>query len=551
MVAFLVVAASLVWSAEPAAACSCEDLSPAGRLAVSEAAFIGTLAGTGEGSTLQMVGYRFEVRRWLGGPFDSGEIWVDSDPEEDSCGFGNIGGGPVAVFLYRVDRERPTSGLCSVISAERAIAGLQPPGVDSGGGPATIAMVEPQNKPHLWLLDDEGNRVAFAESDPAASEREGLRDASVCPGGRTIAEQWLEPTDPGTLVIRDLATMDVEATVPLPGVGQALEFRCTSGDPVEVMTRTLEGDTLATHRLGVEGVMGEPVTVEVPDTSQGRDPAASGNTAVRWTLTRVQTTDLATGVTTDRYETAPQPEGEVQRQAIHGVAVNPSGTKLALLESFALRGSASSLVLIDLEADTVVMVRSPEDGWGQISWLDDRWISLIGRARISVVDSTNLEAEPRIQQGASHGWPALADDRLFVFQQGGLDAIDFNSGARVNLTTGIDHQPYGLQVLALDEPLTITGEFVERVDPEGATVESIGWAPTAEPSEPAESSEPAEFPSEDASSNDGDEENAIPADDSEAGPVSADGGGAAPLLVGVAGLGLAALAGVMFARRRG
>jgi hypothetical protein len=121
----LILTASLLTFAGPAAACSCAVLEPGLMLEGSAYAFIGTVTGRepqGQGEVGGQVVYRFEVDTVFQGEV-APEVGIVSAANSAACGIEAPVGTRLAVFAY-LEEGQLSSNLCSVTDPQSMITAL-------------------------------------------------------------------------------------------------------------------------------------------------------------------------------------------------------------------------------------------------------------------------------------------------------------------------------------------------------------------------------------------------------------------------------------------
>lgn len=183
----LLAAVLVAIPAARADACSCALLSAPEMLDNHEAAFVGTLIDRSDAVAQDAnfgptVIFTFEVEQWLKG--DLGETMaVQSASDGAACGFEIPVGERAAIFLYRQGTGWG-SGLCSTLSAEVALAAMEPL-VTGSVDPPFAVLYGGSGPQRLLLIDAQGDIISLA---PDGDDPAWLNSVSVCPGGQRIVE---------------------------------------------------------------------------------------------------------------------------------------------------------------------------------------------------------------------------------------------------------------------------------------------------------------------------------------------------------------------------
>lgn len=210
----LLASVLVVARAGGASACSCVPFAPEEALERSDAAFVGRLVGR-SGLVSSALGgearWTFEVERSVKG--DLGErVAVRSPVSGAACGF-ELAEGERAGVLIRLEGGEATGGLCTTMNPDVLLVASQPLRRD-GDGEVRFLLAGGSGRVRLLALDARGGVLGW-------SGGEGwLRDVSVCPGDRRVAELvgggFLGPSEKA-VAGRDLATFEVVGRLPLPG----------------------------------------------------------------------------------------------------------------------------------------------------------------------------------------------------------------------------------------------------------------------------------------------------------------------------------------------
>lgn len=232
----------VVGPAGKAEACSCAMLDPASMLDQSDGAFVGTLLErpTEPNSPDGFSGiFVFEVEQWVKGDMGA-QVGVHSALDGAACGFEMAEGERAGVFLYN-DNGRPSSGLCSVTSAE-AMLGANQPLVFDGVGPPVFLIAGDTGRTRLATLDASG-RLLKAVGD----DRFGW-SVSVCPGGDVVVD-----VVEGEVTVRNTNTLDPIRTLD-PPADRVEQVWCLDESAERILAQAWD-ETGTTSNLGI---LGEP-----------------------------------------------------------------------------------------------------------------------------------------------------------------------------------------------------------------------------------------------------------------------------------------------------
>jgi hypothetical protein len=236
VVAVLVVAAALVAEIRPAQACSCSVPDQRRTLAAADGAFIGTFLdkdqpqpnGAGVVRSDDSVQYRYRLDAAVKGEFPS-VVTVMSAASGASCGLETPVGEQQGIFVYRDDRGRWASSLCSTTTAEtmREVARALPR--PDGRDPPAVMVGGSLGEHRLAAFDARGRPTGYGPG----RDRE-VAAMAVCPGATRLVEVATSFEGPSVMIVRKL-----------PELTQVAEHRVALESPVAVACAAEDGSDLS------------------------------------------------------------------------------------------------------------------------------------------------------------------------------------------------------------------------------------------------------------------------------------------------------------------
>lgn len=261
--AVLVVTALVVLPALPARACQCAPPSHNVRsqLADADGAFVGTVV---ERTSLRpgsgAEAFRFRVEHEIKGDIGDSVTLTKGSIDGDfavltDCEFeGGDVGERMGLFVGRHDDGTWGAGMCgSIVDPDALLEAAKPLPRPDGRGPPVLLAGGDLGGTRLVTFDAEGRVVAYGAGSGE------LKAVDACPGGVTVVELVKQDVfDPGEVVVRDLASLQVQRTVSLAGTAHQLwhwngDVSCRDATASEIAFRLDRKDATgaaATTRLG-------------------------------------------------------------------------------------------------------------------------------------------------------------------------------------------------------------------------------------------------------------------------------------------------------------
>jgi hypothetical protein len=421
----------------PASACSCAQLDPAAALAEYPAAFVGTLVEIdgqigamfdSEDDTI----YRFQVEEWVKG--DLGEIVeIHSAANGASCGI-EVGVGNRAGLFVQERGGEFTSSLCETLDADVLLAGSEP--LEMGApGPGVVLVAGNIGGYDYVVLNRSGGLVA-AINGPPSEPFDQAWQFSLCPGGKTLVEQWSR-----ALVVRDLTDLSLVRQVDLGEYADTTGFtavRCVAEDGSKVLMAGEEwsGEQATARVFEVAGDITTLVEIPSGQAYLGPDFAViqsheSGSVSIF---------DFPSGKTTVAHEVAPS--GSQNNYAgVASIAVSPDGNTIAVLET-RYEGSdgtsQSSVTTYSRAGERIGSADFEGEGW-MVQWPEiDRIV--VNRSTQGFASSALLFGAATLQPLSElEDWNgaviAIAEDVGYSFDGGTFVMADLESGSTETLAT--------------------------------------------------------------------------------------------------------------------
>ncbi len=413
------------------------QLDPATGLAEYPAAFVGTLVsrsgqiGVVFSSDADTV-YRFEVEEWVKG--DLGDIVdVHSAADGSSCGI-EVGIGNRAGVFLSVENGQLHSSLCSTIDADVLLAGAEPLVVGAPG--PGLLLVAGNFGGYTYVVLNRSGGIVAGLPNPIKELSEQPWQFAICPGGKTLVEQWSR-----WLIVRDLSDLTVTRLIDVYDFSDTIVLtavRCTSEDGSSILLAGEEwtGNSALNRLMSVSDYEFEPALDLPPgQVFLGEKFAVVSD----FELGRVNVVDYKSGEI-NALQSIERPTSDDAHVYISTLAISPDSSVIAVSE-VRYDGSRSTSMLVLHTSDGLNSASVDLEGevYG-LQWLDGNRLFVSQSTDDGSENSSTVYAVPTFEvETELDGWQGynqiFSAEVVFAIDGGSIVSGDLETGDVQQITT--------------------------------------------------------------------------------------------------------------------